>query len=1011
MKKLFTILFISLQLSTLSFSQGIKSEADSLIKLGDKHFAENSFLEATDLFKTAYDSYKKELNKEGEIQALINLAQVSKKIGDFQESQKLCKEIAQISDANGLNELKAVGTAYYLRSVAFYYQSHIDSSIYYCNQAIEHHLNNLPNSDPALSKYKNSLGVFYNKNGQIDKAIELQHQSLDIRLVMDSINHKDVLISYYSLGNSYNAVSNLNKALTYYDKALVYYEEHQIDDENLKAHTLNSVGVVLHENNEYDSANEHYQRALSLFTEYSPENYISIAKVYDNIGNNYASLSNYKKAFEYHFKSLSLIKDNNLRGELYWKYFNLASTYSSTKEYGKALEYLNESYDICVETSGEKGELLTMILNEKAQIFIYIKEYEKARTQLKISEQLARETYGEHHYDLGKSYFLWAESFLAEKKYKQCLTEVEKTISSLIPNHDLGREINLDDDIISNNILFDCLLLKQEALWGIWNLNQRPKDLLTIFQTSLKTEELAHNILNLHRHKGSMISFFDKVDKNINSGLKSSYELYQNTMSREYIEQALQLMEDEKSFLLRKSLIENQAKYFSGIPKEILIKEEELKGEIAHYQKLIFDVNDKESTQVKNWQDKVFDSKRNLEVLIKNLETNFPKYYELKYQKQFKNISDIQNSLSLDECIVEYFKAAEEVYTICINKEKLSFYKVEAKQLSQDISDFGKAISSFDKSTFIQTSHSLYQALVEPIKGELKSKITLIPSKDIAYISFDALISTLSDSLEAYNQLSYLVKDYTIHYKNSSQSISVDQQKFKNTYLGIAPNYENTDYANLLGAEKEVMHISKNTGGDVLISDEATEEKLLEHIDNYRIIHFAAHAEINHQNPSFSRLILQNSQDSLEDNLLHAYEIYNMHIPSELVVLSACNTGIGTIQKGEGLNSLARSFNYAGVPSVVMSLWALPDFSTSVIIQDFFKELSRHKDKGLSLQEAKLKYLNMADKNTANPIFWAGLVLIGEEAPIQANPINHMFIGIIILLLVGLFVSYRLKRV
>jgi len=142
------------------------------------------------------------------------------------------------------------------------------------------------------------------------------------------------------------------------------------------------------------------------------------------------------------------------------------------------------------------------------------------------------------------------------------------------------------------------------------------------------------------------------------------------------------------------------------------------------------------------------------------------------------------------------------------------------------------------------------------------------------------------------------------------------------------------------------------------------------------------HGFVSKTKPLSSGLILTKTNDS-DDFILKASDFYSMKLQAEMAVLSACHTGDGKIQKGEGIRSLARAFNYAGCPNVTASLWGAPDLSTKQIIIPFFKSLKAGAPKDLALRNAKLTYLNnCAFDKEALPCNWGHLVTIGDVAPV-----------------------------
>lgn len=131
------------------------------------------------------------------------------------------------------------------------------------------------------------------------------------------------------------------------------------------------------------------------------------------------------------------------------------------------------------------------------------------------------------------------------------------------------------------------------------------------------------------------------------------------------------------------------------------------------------------------------------------------------------------------------------------------------------------------------------------------------------------------------------------------------------------------------------------------------------------------------------------SPDSSNDGLLHTYELLSMNLNADLICLSACNSGFGELQRGEGVMSLARGFMYANVPNVLMSLWAVPDKATGDIMQSFYAELKNGRPYEHALHQAKITYLRDADEHLSNPFYWASFVYMGDIP--DHNPTNFFW--------------------
>jgi CHAT domain-containing protein len=182
----------------------------------------------------------------------------------------------------------------------------------------------------------------------------------------------------------------------------------------------------------------------------------------------------------------------------------------------------------------------------------------------------------------------------------------------------------------------------------------------------------------------------------------------------------------------------------------------------------------------------------------------------------------------------------------------------------------------------------------------------------------------------------------------------------------------------------------------------ANENWFKKNAQNYNILHLAMHALIDDEDPLRSKLLFSQTNDSTEDGFLNAYELYNMKINADLVVLSACNTGYGKLVKGEGVMSLSRAFMYAGCPSIVMSLWKAEDKSTASIMVNFFRHIKQGEFKDEALRNSKLNFIQNADPLTAHPFFWANFVVVGDNSPIDTTSYAWIWIILIVIIVIAI---------
>jgi CHAT domain-containing protein len=277
-------------------------------------------------------------------------------------------------------------------------------------------------------------------------------------------------------------------------------------------------------------------------------------------------------------------------------------------------------------------------------------------------------------------------------------------------------------------------------------------------------------------------------------------------------------------------------------------------------------------------------------------------------------------------------------------------------------------------------------------------------------LSFGALVKSIPNIPNgAYHQLPYLALDYTFSY-NYSAGILLELQQQNNTsenaFLGIAPTFDHANFqkTNLDKTASEITNIAQLFRKGKTISGEiATKSQFLEIADQYKILHLATHAT------AYDSLMKEGAIYFADDQLT-LQEIYNLPLSAQLAVLSACESGTGTISTGEGVMSLARAFMYQGVPSVVASLWNANDKSTNEIMLQFYQYLKDGKPKAEALKMAKEDYLSTSSIKNAHPFYWSGMIMIGDNSTLTSSNgsfYKWLILGLLIFLAIAFFVRRR----
>ena len=279
---------------------------------------------------------------------------------------------------------------------------------------------------------------------------------------------------------------------------------------------------------------------------------------------------------------------------------------------------------------------------------------------------------------------------------------------------------------------------------------------------------------------------------------------------------------------------------------------------------------------------------------------------------------------------------------------------------------------------------------------------------------FDALI-TKQDGSE------YLLDKYVVSYANSATLLLEDRGsdvKVSGEVLAFAPQFKSagtteivsdrSQFAPLKFNQQEVKNISSYFKTKSLIGTEASITNFNQFSSDYKVLHFATHASANDEYPDYSFLALASDKNQDSVSFLYVKDLYAKDLNAELITLSACETGIGKFQRGEGILSLARGFNYAGAKSLVTSLWKVNDETTSQIMNFFYKNLDKGQSKNEALRNAKLEYLRTSDDSVLkHPYYWAGFVISGDMSPMNSSSNLWIFLigGVLFLLII--FILYK----
>jgi CHAT domain-containing protein/tetratricopeptide (TPR) repeat protein len=621
------------------------------------------------------------------------------------------------------------------------------------------------------------------------------------------------------------------------------------------------------------------------------------------------------------------------------------------------------------------------------------------------------------HEDMAVAYAKLGKVFITQQKisegleqYQLALIQLEKKFDDLNYNSNPNPE-----KALSKKVLTTILREKLNALVDAYTVTNDIKYLKIANNTSkaiIKTLDVLRPEFESKLDKEFLVT---ETYPTIQTMVSVSYKLYQHSKQTKYINDAFYFMEKSKSIALLEAHRNAEATKYGKIPSHIISEEQIYRAKIARLDEEIFNSKLNEKSVL---VDSLFATKKKYYEFIAKIEHDYPKYYGLKYKSTVIDAVELKRELNANQSVFSYLVTENAIYLTVLNKNKDAFYKFKFNDaLKKTISDFYGQLSKpnlEDARVYSKNSNLIYKAIIEPaLKNNKTTDIVILADDVLNYLPFDVL------QTDANNERSYVLSKYSISYASSATLLQEQNNtnvKGSNKLMIFAPHFDKTasvkngkperfDMGPLVYNGKEAQNISAYFKGTIYDGKRASIANFKNDLSEYNLIHFATHASANDEFPDYSYLAFENNDTN--SNLLYVKDLYNYQIDADMVTLSACQTGFGKLQKGEGMLSLARGFNYAGVPSIVTTLWKISDQSTSEIMTYFYKNLSDGLGKKEALRQAKLSYLDANDDALLrHPYYWSGIVITGNALPLKTT--NYFLWAISIL--AGILVIWMIYK-
>ncbi|MEO9870480.1 CHAT domain-containing protein [Ekhidna sp.] len=836
----------------------------------------------------------------------------------------------------------------------------------------------LPLNHPSTSNSLDDVGRIYKSFGNNDRALDYYQHGLEIRKKTLGDDHVNVGASYYSIGTLHGNMFNYRRAIHFIEQGNLILKN-KYGEKIPVLHTYYAyLGQMYHKVGELKKAQELLSLSLSLSEKYLPEDHLYLAIIYNIIGQYHSDRNELDLQQTYHLKALNIYRARGIRT------VNEADVLSElgkaslmTKDFSRAKKYFDESISIYKDHFGDKGSKMATLYQHKGNL---------KRQQGDLLAAL-------------NDYWMSLES--------------------------------LSFDSIEKDAVFDLKLLthKQKALTSIHRIANTYRTLynesknVEDFKRSLQFFEKGISLIDLigseYQLEDSRTQLANDTRSFFNDAINATYEFYELTGEDEYKNNLFYIIEKSKSPVLLSRIQETEARQFSGVPDSLISKEIDFRVELSYYKDQLRNLRaTNNENKVSFYQKEVFETQNAYERFKEELKSKFSNYYAYRYASDIIDISELRKSLPPETMMLEYYQGESEIYVLSISDQVFDIRQINISDtLTLSMYDYQKSLTDnvfivnepkVADSLLVTSAYRLCQILVSPNVQSAQNiqKLLIIPDGDLSELNFGTFLTKPAESGKiAYDLLTYLLSEYSISY---AYSATLNFRKTTTTanlgFAGFAPSYEASLYTSidssqhpmtyelvregrlpLPGAIEEVRKISIFFGGKIWINEEASESNFKSNAGKYSVLHLAMHSLLNGEEPEYSELLFNHQNDSLNDGYLTIDEIYNLDLDAAMVVLSACSSGGGALEVGEGPISFTRAFSYAGCPSVIMSMWKLPDASTNQIMVEFYHNIRSGDTKDVALRKAQLKYLeSMDDPLYQHPFFWGSFVALGDTDPIAS---------------------------
>ncbi len=922
--------------------------------------------------------------------------------------------------------------AYTCTNLGFAYdmRGEYDKGLGFLERALAMHLQYHGENHPQTAKAYDDLGQHYYHMGDCDRSIEYLNHGLALRQALLGPDHGEVANSLNNLGLAYDCKGDYDRAVDYYQQSARIYLSNDRSENPFLATLYSNLSSTYHHKGDLDQAVGYGERALAMRLRWFGEQHSPMAYSYNNLAQLYEDLGDTLTAIRYFERSLAIFRTvlGEDCAEVATVCHNFGVHCAKSGLYAQALEYFHHALDIQLKTVGPDHPFTALTISNIAVCTAALGDITGSLDNEQQALTIRLKTFGAIHPEVAASYRNLGDFYQKSGAFDRADTAYVNALKAL--NYQTAgsfKTVNSAPALLHTLGAYAAFERHRYQAGGdtAWLLasHRLYREAIAVLDEQFK------RLGNDSRY--TLAAFADTL---LSAAAATNLLLQKRTGDDRYAAESFGFAERAKGFVLYEALREAQALHVAGIPDSLLQREHELQIEAAFLDRTIQEKRNAGlgpgDSLVLTFSNRLFDVKTAAGALQKRFEQEFPDYHAAKYALPTASIAYIQDTLlEPGRCLLEYLVGDSSIFLYLVKTDALIVRQVPKdfplEQWVETLTRGGiygyyalpdslqtRRRLSETIAAYTQTAAQLYEKLWAPVAADLDSAVIVIPDGVLGYVPFEALLTGMPAQTGVFADYPFLLKTCRISYCYSATLLrEMRNKQYRHApskpLLALAP-FAGSEVAELLprvdsadlewasrnlrdglrplpASGGEVSAVAKTWGGTAWYGAEATMAAFLSQAPDYRILHLSTHGKADDRLGDYAYLAFATPGEPARFDKLFARDLYNLRLHADLVVLSACETGIGKWKHGEGIVSLARAFAYAGAKSIVTTLWKVNDRRTAELIGSFHGYLKVGKTKDEALRRAKLDFLNAnSDQfDSLHPFFWAGFIGIGDMRALE----------------------------